>query len=30
VIVLTEDYAGTAPADLATMQAIIDSIQFTP
>jgi hypothetical protein len=28
VVVLTQDYARTTAAELATMQAIVDSIQF--
>jgi hypothetical protein len=30
IVVLTEDFVGTSPDDLATMQAIIDSIRLTP
>jgi hypothetical protein len=30
VVVLTQDFAGTSTADLATMQAIVDSVEFNP
>ena len=30
IVVLTEDFGGTSPGDLATMQTIIDSIEITP
>ena len=30
VVVLTQDFAGTSAADLATMQAIVDSVEFVP